>query len=144
KAEMIAGYKGSIEYVQAVVNGEGDAVVAVLPTLVRLQREGKMRIIASLAERSPVAGIPDAATLRLPDLAKITLERLVGGPPGLPPAIVETLAGALTKAMKDPDVVAWAREADVPLAAETPAEATRVLHEQIDFFERWKKYLKPG
>jgi tripartite-type tricarboxylate transporter receptor subunit TctC len=144
KTEMIAGYKGSIEYVQAVVNGEGDAVVAVMPTLTRLQREGKMRVLASLEERSSLPGLPDATTLRLPDLAKITLERLVGGPPGLPPAIVKILADALEKAMKDPEVVQWARRSDVPLASETPAQAERVLHEQIDFFERWKKFLKPG
>jgi len=71
KAEMIAGYKGSIEYVQAVVNGEGEAVVAVMPTLARLQREGKMRALASLEERSSLPGVPDATSLRLPDLAKV-------------------------------------------------------------------------
>src|SRR6185312_7662349 len=99
KTEMVSGYKGSVEYVQAVVNGEGDAVVSILPTILRLQREGKMRLLASLAERSPVAGVPDAASLRLPDLAKITLERLVGGPPGLPPAIAQIVSTALTKAL---------------------------------------------
>jgi tripartite-type tricarboxylate transporter receptor subunit TctC len=144
KVEMIAGYKGSIEYVQAVVNGEGDAVVSVLPTLARLQRDGKMRVLASLEAHSSLPGVPDATSLRLPDLAKITLERLIGGPPGLPPAIVKTLADALEKAMKDPEVVEWARRSEVPLTSETPLQADRVLHEQIDFFERWKRFLKPG
>ena len=144
KVEMIAGYKGSIEYVQAVVNGEGDAVVSVMPTLIRLQHEGKMRLLATLEEHSPQPGVPDATTLRLPDLAKITLQRLLGGPPGLPADIVNTLADALAKAMQDPEVVAWARQSEIPLAITTPAQAARVLHEQIDFFERWKKYLKPS
>jgi tripartite-type tricarboxylate transporter receptor subunit TctC len=144
KTEMITGYKGSVEYVTAVVNGEGDAVISVLPTLVRLQREGKIRIVASLEERSSLPGVPDATTLRLPDLAKITLQRLVGGPPGLSPDIVKILADALTKALQDSEVVAWARQAEIPLPIVTPAQADRVLHEQIDFFERWKKYLKPS
>jgi len=62
----------------------------------------------------------------------------------MPTGIVKILADALDKAMKDPEVVQWARRSDVPLASETPAQAERVLHEQIDFFERWKKFLKPG
>ena len=144
KVEMISGYKGSSEYVQAVINGEGDAVVTVLPTLARLQHEGRMRVLASFEERSSLPGVPDATTLRQPELAKITLERLIGGPPGLPSDIVKVLADALQKALKDPEVVAWARKFEVPLLIETPAEATRVLHEQVDFFERWKKFLKPG
>ena len=144
KTEMITGYKGSVEYVAAVVNGEGDAVVSVMPTLARLQREGKIRIVATLEERSALPGVPDATTLRQPDLAKITLYRLIGAPPGLPPDIMRILSEALAKAVKDPEVVEWARKSDMPLALETPAQADRLLHEQIDFFERWKKYLKPG
>ena len=61
-----------------------------------------------------------------------------------PADVVKTLADALTKALQDPEVVAWARQADIPLPIVTPAQADRVLHEQIDFFERWKKYLKPS
>jgi tripartite-type tricarboxylate transporter receptor subunit TctC len=116
----------------------------VMPTLIRLQREGKMRVLATLEEHSPLPGVPDASALRLPDLAKITLQRLLGGPPRLPADIVNILSDALSKAMQDPEVVAWARRSDVPLAITSPAQADRVLHEQIDFFERWKRYLKPS
>jgi tripartite-type tricarboxylate transporter receptor subunit TctC len=91
-----------------------------------------------------VPGIPDATVLKQPELGKITLERLVGGPPGMDAAITRILATALDKALRDPEVVEWAHKAEVPIVNETPAEAERVLHEQIDFFERWKKYLKPG
>jgi tripartite-type tricarboxylate transporter receptor subunit TctC len=144
KPEMISGYKGSGEYIQAVVNGEGDAVVAVLPTLVRLQREGKLRVLATLEQHSSLPGIPDATLLKQPELAKITLERLLGGPPGTEPSIIKILGDALDKALRDPELIEWARHSDVPIAIETPAQTERVLHEQIDFFERWKKYLKPG
>jgi tripartite-type tricarboxylate transporter receptor subunit TctC len=103
-----------------------------------------MRALASLEAHSSIAGVPDATVLKQPDLARITLERLLGAPPGTDPSIIAILAGALDKALRDPEVVDWARKSNVPITIETPDQTAQVLHEQVEFFDRWKKYLKPG
>lgn len=144
KTQLITGYKGSNDYVLGAVRGDGDAVITVIPTLRRMEQSKDLRIIATFEAQGSLPGVPDAKALAQPDLALIILERLVAGPPGLPNDIRDTLSAALIKAMADPAVVAWARQADVTLQSETAAQASRILADQEKFFQKWKKYLTAG
>ncbi len=143
KIEMIGGYKGSNDYVVAAIRGDGDAVITALPLLRRMQAGGELRILADFEERSTVPGAADATALKQPQLADIVLERLIGAPPGLPDDIKAILAGALAKAVADPEIAAWAKKSDSELAWASPDEAAQILAAQAKFFERWKKYLAP-
>jgi tripartite-type tricarboxylate transporter receptor subunit TctC len=69
---------------------------------------------------------------------------LVAGPPNMPNDIRDTLSSALIKALADPAVVAWAKQADVELRPETAAQAAQILADQEQFFQKWKKYLTSG
>ena len=69
------------------------------------------------------------------------LERLIGAPPGLPADIKAVLASALSKALADPAVVAWAKKATAT-SPETPDRRPQILADQVAFFEKWKPYLK--
>lgn len=141
KAQLITGYKGSIDYVIGAIRGDGDAVINTLPLMRRLAAGRTLRIIATFETHSSVEGAQDATALAQPELAQITLDRLVAAPPGLPADIKAILADALAKAMKDPDVLAWAKTADANLSAATPDEAAAILRDQANFMQKWQKYL---
>ena len=141
KSQLITGYKGSVDYVIAAVRGDSDAVVAAVPTTMRFVKGGNLRPVISFEAHSTVSGIPDATSIGQPDLSKISVERLVGAPPGVPPEIQTILSTALAKAVADPVVTKWAQENDVVMKPKTPKEALGILAEQKAFFEQWKTRL---
>jgi tripartite-type tricarboxylate transporter receptor subunit TctC len=144
RTQLITGYKGSADYVVAAMRGDSDAVIAGLPTAMRFVRGKTIRILASFETRTSLPGVPDATALGQPDLDQITIERVVGGPPGLPADIQAILSAALNKALVDPKVVAWAKENDLVMSVRTSAEAAALVARQRVFFDKWKKYLVTG
>ena len=141
KAQVITGYKGSNDYVLGAIRGDGDAAITALPLLRRLRAGGVIRILATFEASGTVPGAADATSLGKPELAQLTLERLVAAPPGLPGAVKTALAEALGKAMADPELVAWAKKADLDLAPATPEQAAAILQQQAELFAKWKKYF---
>lgn len=144
KAEIITGYKGSSEYALAAIRGDGDAVITTLALLQRLRASGDLRILACFEPHGSVPGADDATTLEQPELALITLERLVAAPPGLPDEVKAALADTLWHALSDPQMVDWAKQADINLARETPDQAAATLADQANFFAKWKSVLVSG
>lgn len=144
RAQLITGYKGSSDYVIGAVRGDGDAAVTSMPILRRMAAGKTLRILATFETHGSVPGAADATTLGQPELADITLQRLIAGPPGLPPDVKAVLADALTKALSDPEVKAWAEKADAGIAPESPEQAAATLEQQLAFYDKWKPYLKPA
>ena len=144
RAQLITGYKGSSDYVMGAVRGDADAAVTSIPILRRMAAGKTLRILATFEEHTSVPGAMDATTLGQPELANITLHRLVAGPPKLPDDVTTALASAMSKALADPQVEDWAKKADTALVPETPAQAIATLKDQIAFYNKWKPYLKAG
>jgi len=144
KAQIITGYKGSSEYALAAIRGDGDAVITTMALLQRLRASGDLRILATFDPHSSVPGAADATTLKQPELALITLERLIAAPPGLPADVKKALADALWQALGDPQIVAWAKQTEINLARETPDQAAATLADQSKFFAKWKHVLVSG
>lgn len=144
RRQLITGYRGSSDYIVAAIRGDSDAVISATSTMMRYARAGQLRILASFETKATLAGIPDATALGKPELARLTVERPVGAPPGTPPDVQATLSGALAKALSDPKVVAWAKENDVIMNPKTPEQAAALVARQRAFFEQWKKYLVTG
>ncbi len=141
KAQLITGYKGSIDYVLGAIRGDGDAVITALPVLRRMQNGKTLRMLAVFDETTDQGGVDNAVTLGQPELASLTLERLVGAPPGLAAAIAAVLSDALAKAVADPETVKWAETADAELGWEPPQRAAQILADQQKFFEKWKRFI---
>ncbi len=139
--KYIIGYGGSNDYIVAAIRGDGDAAIAANSSLRRFQGEGGIRIIATFEDESTLPGVPDAPALGQPELAQITIERMVAGPPGLPADIRGLLTNALDQAVRDPEVVSWAESVGVPWAPNPPGQADRVFLEQAAFFDKWKTVL---
>jgi tripartite-type tricarboxylate transporter receptor subunit TctC len=144
RTQLITGYKGSTDYVVAAVRGDSDAVIAGLPTAMRFVRTKTIRLLASFERKSSVPGIPDATSLGQPGLDQITIERVVGAPPGTPAAVQQVISTALAKALADPRVQRWAKENEVVMTSRTPVETAALVARQRAFFDRWKNYLVTG
>ena len=144
RPQLISGYKGSVDYVVAAIRGDSDAVIAALPTTLRFARGGQVRVLASFETHSSIPGIPDATALGQPDLDQISVERLVGAPPGLPRDIQNLLAGVLAKALADPVVVKWAKENDLIMNPRAPEATAQLVAQQRAFFDKWRKFLVTG
>lgn len=141
RAEIISGYKGSIEYVVAAARGDGDAAVCSLTVLAGLVRAKVIRVIATFEEKSSMPGAQNALDLGHPELTKIIELRPVAAPPGLPKTIQTTLADALAKALRDQRVVDWSRKNDAYLAPQSPEETVAALREQVTFINHWRDIL---
>jgi tripartite-type tricarboxylate transporter receptor subunit TctC len=144
RPQLISGYKGSVDYVVAAIRGDSDAVIAALPTTMRFVRGGQIRVLASFETHSSVPGVPDATSLGQPELDQISIERLIGAPPGLPAALQNVLAAALAKALADPMVTKWAKENDLIMVPRAPDATAKLVAEQRAFFDKWRKYLVTG
>jgi tripartite-type tricarboxylate transporter receptor subunit TctC len=138
RPRFITGYAGSNDYIVATMRGDGDAVVAAVSSLRPFHDSGQMRIIASFEAESTIPGAPGARELGQPDLAQITIDRMVAAPPELPPAIRTVLTTAIDEAVRDPQVVAWAQSQRIPWTPHPSGAADTIFREQAAFFEKWK------
>jgi tripartite-type tricarboxylate transporter receptor subunit TctC len=144
RPQIITGYKGSNDYIVAAMRGDGDAALSTVTTLRRFLEGGTVRVLATFEPKSSLPGIPDATSLGKPELSQIIVERMVAAPPGLPADIKAVLQTALDKAVRDPDVIAWARGAGHDWVPQSPADAEAVIQQQQAFFNKWKSHLIQG
>jgi putative tricarboxylic transport membrane protein len=144
RTQLISGYKGSADYVIAAIRGDSDAVIAAIPTTLRFARGGQLRVLASFETHSSIRGVPDATVLGQPELDQISVERLVGAPPGLPAPVQYVLAAALAKSLQDPVVTKWAKDNDLIMVPRAPDATAKLVAQQRAFFDKWRKYLVTG
>ncbi|MGC1300763.1 MAG: tripartite tricarboxylate transporter substrate-binding protein [Caulobacteraceae bacterium] len=141
RSEIIAGYKGTSEYLVAAARGDGDAAVCSLTAMQGLAKAKVIRIIASFEQHSTLPGVPDATTLGQPDLVQISQLRPVAGPPNLPKKVHAILSDALDKALHSPTVTDWAQKNGASLTWATPEQTTQLIQQQTAFISHWKKML---
>jgi tripartite-type tricarboxylate transporter receptor subunit TctC len=144
RLQLITGYKGSSEYVAAAVRGDGDAVITNLPILARFEAGQSLRLLASFTKDRTRPEIPDALSLGVPQLADITVERMVAAPPNLPADVKKILVEAIDKAVNDPAVVALSEKTGMGLALQSPEDVAADVRAQANFFDKWRKYLVPN
>jgi tripartite-type tricarboxylate transporter receptor subunit TctC len=143
-ATYITGYRGASEYIVGAIRGDGDCAVAVIPVLNKFKPSGDLRVIAYLTGISPDPGVANAKDIGQPDLAKLSVSRLVGGPPGIPAEIKAVLEDALLKAMKDPDTIKAMATVGANMDPEPGADAARVLQDNIGFYSKYREYILEG
>ena len=141
EARVIAGYKGTSDYIVAAMRGDGDAAVASLTALSQFLKAGLVRPLATFEEHSSLPGVADATTLGQPELADIVQLRPVAAPPGLPQSLRQTLSEALVTALRDPAVIAWARRNNANLQPDDADTTARLYAQQSRFIARWKDEL---
>lgn len=124
---------------QALLGGHIPAATMNLSEALPLIRNGDIKLLAVMsAERSPY--LPDAPTFaELGYDLIVTTSRGLAAPAGVPPEVVTKLEKALEAAMADPEYLASAKEAEIPLAYLNAVDY-RALIDQItaDLTQTWK------
>jgi tripartite-type tricarboxylate transporter receptor subunit TctC len=144
RTRLITGYAGSNDYVVGAMRGDGDAAVVAISTARPFHDSRQLRILASFEPKSSIPGVQDAMALGKPELGQITIDRMVAAPPRLPQNIRTILTAALDRAVRDPQVVGWARAQGIPWTPHPPGQADGLFRTQAAFFQKWKHYLPTG
>jgi tripartite-type tricarboxylate transporter receptor subunit TctC len=124
----------------ALLGGHIPAGAFNLGEAVQFMEEGQIRVLGVMSDaRSDMA--PEVPTFKEQGIDLVTgSSRGIAGPAGLPKEIVDKLSEAIRKAMEDPEYVAKAEAADVPLNY-LPAAAYAEFLEKTDknLAEAWEK-----
>lgn len=135
-------YRGSAQALPALIGGQIGMTVDTLGSLLPNHKAGKLKIVAvASAKRLSVA--PDVPTV---DEAigtrgfEAVLWNVVAAPPGLPAAILNTLATASARVMNDPAMrEQLAAMGIAPNTESTPAYASNYIKTEI---EKWRPVVE--
>jgi tripartite-type tricarboxylate transporter receptor subunit TctC len=133
-------YKGGSQVTAALMGGEIPFMFDSLPSPLGQIRGGKLRALAVTGrERSPI--VPDVPTLIE---SGINIEAIIwlglGGPPKLPPEILNKLFQAMQQISKDPDL--QKRIADMGAEATVSKSPQEFREFMLSERERWGKVIR--
>ena len=140
-ARFITGYEGSQNYVLAVVRGDGDVALGPSTSVRSYTETGDLKVIASLSDISPIEGVDTAADLGKPELAKLNVQRMLGGPPNMNTQAHTILSNALVQALVDPGLIEWSNSTGLPLAPLSATETELNVASQWALYENYKDIL---
>ncbi|SON57763.1 Tripartite tricarboxylate transporter family receptor [Hartmannibacter diazotrophicus] len=137
----IAGYGGSNDTMIAVMRGEVDATLKPISSLSKYVDSGDLRIITTLTDKPVLEGVETTTDLGYPDVARFTINRVVGGPPDMPADVVKTLQDAFAKATESADVQAWAKGSNTRLQYRNAADTKAMMDDLSTFYAAHKALL---
>lgn len=137
--KMLTGYKGSKQFILAAMRGDGDAVFTLVTTVRKYHQAGDVRALVTFEEKSSFPGTPTAREAGFPELEGMSLERLVGGPPGVPADRIKVLETAMLKAMADPELKAKTKKR--PFLPAGAADTAKRVDEVLKFYLKYKSAL---
>jgi tripartite-type tricarboxylate transporter receptor subunit TctC len=139
--EIITGYQGSSEAFVAVMRGEVDGSVRPIGSTMKYIESGDMRMVMTFEEESSLEGVQSAVDAGHPEVARLGLERMVGGPPGMPEDVVERLSQAIVNAAQSPEVQEWAKSTNNALDPVGAPEATQLNSDLSEYYARYREHL---
>jgi tripartite-type tricarboxylate transporter receptor subunit TctC len=132
-------FKGTGPSLTALIAGDVDMTYVNIPALLPQVRAGRLRALAVAgAKRSEL--MPDVPTMKEAgvDGVEVTIWYGVLAPAATPRDIVDTLAAAVIKAARSPDIRSRLLEQGAAPIGNTPEEFVRQLREEV---ARWKKVV---
>lgn len=139
----VTGYGGSNDTMIAVMRGEVDATLKPITSLAKYVESGDLRYILTLTKDEVVGGVQSATEIGHPEIAKFTINRVVGGPPGMPADVVAKLSAALKAAAESAEVKDWASGTGTTLSY-LPADQTAAMMSDLStFYAQYKDLLAP-
>jgi tripartite-type tricarboxylate transporter receptor subunit TctC len=137
----VTGYAGSNDAMIAVISGEVDATIKPVSSLARYLEgsgSGDLKLILTLSQEELVEGVPTAADIGYPEIAKFTLNRVIGAPPGTPDDVVAALEAGLRAASQSDAVTSWAEGAGVDIEFIGAAETAALMDELSTFYAQYR------
>lgn len=139
--DFVTGYKGSKDYIVATVRGDVQVALAPTQTFLSFIRSGDIRPLVTFEQESSFKGVPTAPEVGLAELDGLGVHRLVAAPPGTPAEAQKALSDAIAKAVKDPEVQAWAAKTKRPFAFLPYDKVEASYRQQAAFFLKYKDAL---
>ena len=140
----VTGYAGSAEAIVGCIRGDVDLLTYATTTILPYVKSGDLKPIAIYSvERDEF--YPDTQTVAeagFKNLAVLGVPRLFAGPPGLPKDRVKFLEEALLKALKDPELIAWSKQAKRPLTAIDSQTAVELVKDSGEIYQQYVPLLK--
>lgn len=137
----VTGYGGSNDTMIAVMRGEVDATLKPIGSLSKYVESGDLRMILTLTEGTVLEGIQSATDIGHPEIAKFTINRVVGGPKDMPADVVAKLAEAFKSASESAAVLEWASGTGTSLNYMTPEETSAMMSDLSSFYVQYKGLL---
>ena len=134
--KMLTGYKGAKQFILAAVRGDGDAAYTLVTTVRKYHEAGDARMLVTFEKNSSFPGVPTAREAGFAELEGMSLERLVGGPPGVPADRIAILEAAILKAMADPELKEKTRKR--PYLPANAAETAKRAEGVLQFYLKYK------
>jgi tripartite-type tricarboxylate transporter receptor subunit TctC len=141
KAEHIGGYKSSTDYATAVLRGDGDLTLLAAGSAARYNARGDYNIVAHFSPKPRFEGAVNGKMLGHPDLEKVTLDRIVAGPPKMKPEVTKAVSDLLLKAASDKSYIDWAEKTGNPADPLDAAGAKKEIDEGFKFFAKFKDVI---
>jgi len=150
KAEYVAGHKNSKEAALAAIRGDVDIVgFTYNSTRKFIAKKQIIPVIVYGSEKrlAPIPDVPTLGELGFPDLNSILGNwRSISATPGIPQDRLNHLRDVAWKAMNDPEIQAWSKEAGRPINPMTGDETKAIMAmlmksvaEYKDFFSEFFK-----
>ena len=132
-------YKGSAPALTALMAGEVDMVFINVPAILQHVKSGRLRPIAAAgARRSEL--MPEVPTLKESGIDVVmALWYGVLAPAGTPKEIVQTLATAIAKAARAPDIKQKLLDQGAEPAPSTPEEFAAIIKDEVP---KWAEVIK--
>ena len=137
----VTGYEGSNDAMIAVMRGDVDATVKPVASLNKYAASGDLKIILTYTNNPVVEGVPTAADIGYPEIAKFTINRVVGAPPGLPADVVAKLEAGFKAAIESDAVTEWANGAGVELDFMGAQDTKAMMDDLSVFYSDYKSLL---
>ncbi len=138
-------FQGTGPVKNAILGGHVQLASGGFSSLGPMIKSGDVKALFTTSPRR-IASYPDVPTATekgLPE-ATINLWMLLAAPTGTPAAVVDKLAGALDKTMKDPGVVAAVENAGMVVDFQGPAATQKMLASERDLVRKVVKQLNIG
>jgi tripartite-type tricarboxylate transporter receptor subunit TctC len=133
-------YKGSNQAMQDVLAGRVKVTFAGVPNVINQVRGGKLRALGVTGDKRwpDMPDVPTIAEAGVPGY-EASLWLALFGPAGMPEPIVDRLAGAIEKALHDPDTVQKLRTAGIAPAYMGPKDFAPFVRAEYD---KWGKVVE--
>jgi tripartite-type tricarboxylate transporter receptor subunit TctC len=133
-------YKGAGAVLQDLVAGQVQAMISAVPTVLPYVNAGRLRaLMVTDDQRTPV--LPQTPSVKEAGLPGMKMHFWVGYsvPSGTPQPVVERLNKEIVVAVNSSDAKKRFAELGLDAVGNTPADATRLVSEEID---RWTAVIK--
>ena len=141
---VVGGYKGGADAVLGLVRGEVEVATPSVLAGLQLARAGTIRPIMIL-DRKRSGHFPNTPTVGeagWPDLELFATDLWFIAPPAVPKDRLRILEEALTKTLKDPEFLKWAKEASLELDPMGSQETTKSVSDLFEVLEKYKKFFE--